>query len=415
MDFRSFNVVVRKSNGDSATKYIDAIDAAGAQVEGIRYGKVLRVTEIKKGQLHYWLMAYRRKKGFSIFKKTNSRRQLEFLQTMSNMLVGYTIGEALSIMIQNFKGMVRDASQRLRQYTIVEQMDPVDALERLGPKYLPQVTIAIIRSNAKVSSLNEAFREGLEFQREILKLQASHAAAMMISIFKFLFAMSFVIITYFYAFPLLDSVGYFALIPETGDAADSVKDMEVYIDVTGLLGIIVTSIWFAIILIVGVGRDLSPEKIEKLILKLPLLNGAMLSRVNFITTYQIYKLLSKGVPLMETFNYVNSEMNDGVLKEDLDRVLRQLTKGDPDWVDSFHSFSDLDRALLKSATHQDEMANVFQAQADQFLSSYDVSITTLMKIHDVIAGLFLIVLIFILTLLMFLPMVGGFDLVNQAS
>jgi type II secretory pathway component PulF len=415
MDFRSFNVAVRKSNGDSSVKYIDAVDSAGATVEGSRYGKVLRVVEVKKGQFHYWVMAYRRKKGFSLFKKTNSRRQLEFLQTMSNMLVGYTIGEALSIMIQNFSGMVRDASQRLRQYTIIDQMDPVDALEKLGPKYLPKVTVAIIRSNSKVSSLNEAFREGLEFQREILKLQSSHAAAMTISIFKFLFAMSFVLLTYFYGFSLLDSVNYFALIPETGKAADSVVDMERYINITGILGLIVTSIWFSIILLVGVGRDISPEKAEKFILKLPLLNGAMLSRVNFITTYQIHKLLSKGVPLMETFKYVNSEMSNGVLKEDLTRVLAQLTKGDPEWVDSFHSFSDLDRALLKSATHQDEMANVFQAQSDQFLSSYDASITTLIKIHDVIAGSFLIVLIFILTLLMFLPMVGGFDLVDQAT
>tara|TARA_B100000949_G_scaffold14773_2_gene11424 strand:- start:2946 stop:4238 length:1293 start_codon:yes stop_codon:yes gene_type:complete len=430
MNFRSFNVTVKKSNGNVTTKYIDAADAAGAQAEAQRYGKPLRVSEVKRGSLwHYW-MSLRRSRGFAfqflgMGKGKNQRLQLEFLQTMSNMLTGYTIGITLSIMIQNFGGMIRDASQRMRQYTIVDQHDPVDALAMLGPKYIPQVTIAIIRSNAKVSSLSQAFREGLEFQREILKIQSSHATAMTMAMFRFIGAMSFVIVSYLYGFALLEEVGYFAMIPETGKAAESVVDLQNYMNWSGVAAIAVSSFWFAVVFTFGALRDI-PElacRVEGWILRIPILRGSMLSRVSFLTTYQISKLLSKGVPLLPSLKSVHEELRgenkkkekQGVLKQDLERVMGLLEKGDPDWVDGFHSFRDVDRALLKSSQSQDEMANVFKAQSDQFLSDYDKSIGSLIKIHDIVAGAFLVVIILILTLLMFLPMVGGFDLVDQAT
>jgi general secretion pathway protein F len=423
MEYRSFQVTVRKSNGILAKKQIDATDEVSAKAEGSLYGKVVRVTAINRGWLGNRIASWRRRQGFTgtgvngwirRYMKRDVRRQIEFLQTMSNMLVGYNVGDALSIMIQNFTGVVRDASQRLRHYIVIEQMNPEDALEKLGNNYFPKVTIAVIRSNAKVSAIHEAFREGLNFQREIIKIQSSHATAMTFSIMGFAGTMAFVLLSWVYGFEMLEDVGYFAMMPEEGAAAESLVDLMLWMDWTGWAATVIFSIWLSIILIFGAGRDINPRFVEKWILRVPILRDAMLNRRNFITTYQIQKLLSKGVNLMETFKYVGDELDDGVLKEDLDRVLMLMEKGDPEWVDGFHSFSDLDRALLKSSTHQDEMANVFKAQSDQFLSSYDQGISQLQMIHKIISGGFMLVLILVLTLLMFLPMLGGFDLVDQA-
>lgn len=402
-----FDVTVRKSTGRITTKEIDAPDASTAKAEGARYGSVLHVKEIRHGFFRNLLASHRRKRGF------NQRRQLEFLQTMSNMLVGYTLGEALAIMTQNFKGVIRDACMRLRRLSIDEQMDPVDALRSLGPKYLPQVTIAIIKSNAKVGALHEAFREGLAFQREILKLQSSHMMILAGSILKFLFSMSLVILNYFYGMQVLEDADYFTLMPESGRSVELMAETVRYIDWSGYGAMAVMGVWTTIILIFGAGRDASPRVVERWLVDIPLLNGVFLSRINFMATYQIHKLLSKGVPLMDSLRYVSTELNDGVLKEDFDRVLGLMERGDPEWIDGFHSFSDLDRALLKSANHMDEMSNVFSAQSDQFLASYDQSVKSIIRIHDVVSAIFLFVLIVILTLVTFLPMVGGFDLVEQ--
>ncbi len=407
MEYRSYNVTVRKSNGRIDTKYIDATDQAGAKAEATRYGKVLKIAPIKNNFFSKWLMNRRARKGFT------DQRQIDFLQTMSNMLVGYPVGEALSIMIQNFSGVMREACQRLRQHVIVEQKDPIDALAMLGPKYIPQVTLAIIRSNAKVAAMHESFREGLEFQREILKIQSTHAMAMGWSMMKFIGAIGAMVATYLWGFWALEDMGYFSLMPETGKGAEGLATTKFWTDVMGIAALTIFGLWFSVICIFAAGRDVAPRTVERWIVKMPLLNGVMLSRINFMITYQIHKLLSKGVPIMDTFNYVNEELKEGVLKDDLNRVLSLLEQGEIDWVDGFHSFSDLDRALLKSATHQDEMANVFKAQSDQFLSSYDRSVSTLILMHNIVGGIFMFALVLIMSLIMFLPMIGGFDLVEQ--
>jgi general secretion pathway protein F len=422
MEYRSFSVTVRKSNGTITRKQIDAVDALAAKAESSIYGKFIRATPIKLGWFGKWRLKRRRKQGFlgsgisgviRRMMKKDVRLQLDFLQTMSNMLVGYNVSDALSIMIQNFSGVMRDASQRMRHYIVIDQLNPEDALEKLGPKYLPRVTIAIIRSNAKVVALHEAFREGMEFHREIVKIQKSQATEMTMAMFGFLISMTFVISCWLFGFELLDDVGYFNLMPDTGKGADSLADVKEWMGWAGIGASIVMTVWVSVILIFGVGRDLFPRKVEKWILHIPMLRESMLNRRSFISTYQMEKLLSKGVPLMQTFTHIAEELEDGVLKEDIERVLSLLERGDPEWVDGFYSFSDLDRALLKSSTHQDEMASVFKAQANQFLTSYEQSMVNLKILHKIVSGMFMAVIVLIMALLMFLPMVGGFDLVDQ--
>ena len=48
-----------------------------------------------------------KKEGF------NQQRRIEFLHTMSNIQVGNTFPDALEIMVQNFTGVIRDASSKL--------------------------------------------------------------------------------------------------------------------------------------------------------------------------------------------------------------------------------------------------------------------------------------------------------------
>lgn len=421
MQFYTYKAVIRKSNGSITTKYIDATSAAIAQMDASRYGRVVRVSLVAPtwfDNLMYTLMKFlpiwltkwipiHPDPGFS------KQHRIEFLQTLSNILVGYPINESLSIMIQNFRGPIQVTCRRLRHSIILTSKDPVDALKELGDRYLPGVTLAIIATNAKVDKLSNAFKEGLNFEREMATLESGQIAKMLEAILWFVGATVMMIAADVYGWSFMESINYFSIMPEEGSSRDMLEATRITLSVFGKIAIATLTIWFLFILVIGAGRDINPSVVERWILHIPIVRAAMLNRRNFLTCYQVNKLLVKGVSLVETLTHVRNELESGVLKDDIARVILLINNGSPDWVDGFHSFSDLDRALLKSSNNQNEIAEIFSAQSDQFLKAYKKSINLLSIFHWVFISVFMIVLIGILSMLMFLPMAGGFDMVNQ--
>jgi hypothetical protein len=329
------------------------------------------------------------------------------------MLAGYNVGEALGVMTQNFKGPIQDVSRRLRVYTVANQLDLVQGFQRLGDKYFPKVTLAIIASNSKVVSMGEALKEGLDFELEIGQMKSSYATNMFFAVLGFIGATIAVLAMHFWGYDALDSVNYFSMMPEEGDSQDMLMDAINAVTFTAYVAMGVGSIWLFMFVFIVLGRDVTPSTVEKWVLKIPLLRGTMLNHLNFVTCYQLHKLLSKGVDLIQALEYVGSEVRKGVLKDDIERVLSRLQVGDTEWQDSFHSFSDLDRALLKSANRQDEIAEVFKAQSDQFLSGFTGSIKALINIHKGLSMFYLFMVVVVLSVIMFLPMVGGFDMLSE--
>tara|TARA_Y100001956_G_scaffold80640_1_gene96236 strand:- start:6812 stop:8044 length:1233 start_codon:yes stop_codon:yes gene_type:complete len=408
MKYITYKVTARKSNGQLVTKKIDAQNEEAARIEALRYGRPIRVVQMKEGLFSKIKAKILKRVGL------NAQGRMEFLQTISNMLVGYNLNEALSVMIQNFSGPIREVSRRLRYETIIKQKDPVDALGELGPKFFPSVTVAIIRSNSKVSKLNEAFREGLNFEREMTTLQKGQMMKVYSSGLWFVIACLMSMGAHWYGWDLMEEVNYFAMMPEKGNSVDMLNNLKHQLAILGWSAAGIFSAWFSVLLFLMFAPDIvSAERAQKVILKIPLVNGVVLSRLNFVACYQIQKLMSKGVPQMAAFKYVSQEQEDGVLKADLERVQGLLKEGSQDWVDGFHSFSDLDRALLKSSTSLEEMADVFGAQSDQFLQKHKDGISGLFWVHWIFAGGLLLPFVVILTLLFALPMIGGFELADQ--
>lgn len=420
MQLQFYKAVIRKSNGQIVNKIIDANSQTAAAQEASRYGRVIRTSLIRPSwfdevlfSIMLWLPNWLTKwmpnnpdPGLS------NRDRIEFLQTLSNMLVGYSLNDALSIMIQNFKGPIRITCRKMRN-AVLSSKDPIDALREMGNRYMPGVTLAIIATNSKVDKLSNAFKEGLSFERDMARLQSGQVVKIIAAMAWFFGTMVMIIVSDLYGWSFMESVNYFALMPESGPSQDALTATRTWLQHSGTAATILLSAWFLFILIIGAGRDLNPSLVEKWILKIPVVKGAMLNRGNFLACYQINKLLSKGVPLAETLKHVRNELEKGVLKDDLGRALELINEGNPDWVDGFHSFSDLDRALLKSSNNQNEIADVFGAQSDQFMFAYEKSVMILTLAHWVFISIFMIILIGVLSMLMFLPMAGGFDMVNQ--
>jgi type II secretory pathway component PulF len=409
MKYIPFIATIKKNNGRIINKEVEATSEDSARIEAGIYGRVLRVMPSKKSWFRRWREKRLERRGFK------DRDRIEMLQTLSNMLVGYKLSDALSVMVQNFSGPIKVASQRVRQLAVLDSKEPVDAFDLLGRKFFPGTTIAIMRSNAKIGHLVDAIKESLEFEREMAAINKGRFLELAMAVVFFFLSGLSIIVTQLYGLDALNSVDYFVMMPESGKSRDLLVDTFSWLSGSYYIAVFALGSWAIFGSIILGGRDIKSQapKIESIVLRIPLLRGAMLNQLNFVTTYQIYKLISKGVPMLEAFKYVEAETREGVLKEDLKRVIECLSNGDVDWVDAFYSFTDLDRALLKSATKEEETADVFKAQSDQFLYAYDKSLGGVVTIHKLFTNFFMIVLVLVFTMIMFLPMMGGFELVDQ--
>lgn len=422
--FQTYKVYFRRSNGEVGVKLIDATSPEFAESDGKRYGRVIRVVASGNSWLISILLMIQmflnkvspsfirdlyswNRRGFKL------RQRIEFLQSLSNMLRGYKLSEALSMLSQNFSGEVRHACRQLRHSCVNESKDIVEALRALGPRYIPGVTLAIIAINAKVGTLDQAFKEGLRFERDMAKLESGYIIKAFFSMMWFVVAIACIWVTDVYGWDFLDEFNYFAVMPEAGDSKDMLDFTRQLLHWTNVVGMVVFAIWSAAIVVIGAGRDVAAETIERWVLRIPIVRGMMLNRINFVACYQVHKLLSKGVSLMEAFQYVVAELPKGVLRDDLIRVIRLIGDGSTEWVDGFHSFGDLERALLKSSTNQDEIAESFDAQADQFLFHYQRSVDMFTIVHVAMMAMFMISYVVVLSMLMFIPMAGGFEMVEQ--
>lgn len=405
--YKTYSVSVRRNDGSVIKKVIDAREPAVARSQGSRYGRVLNAQEIKPSMLDRLKLWWQRRKGF------NQQRRVEFLHTMSNIQVGNTFPDAIEIMIENFTGIIRDASRRIRQHAIIDQQDPIEAVGKLGDKYIPRVTVSIMRANAKASSLVEAFSEGLKFERDIGKMQAKFVGKISMAMLKYVSTSIMMILVFFYGMEFMEDSGYLSIMPGEGTSQELLEDTELLVDVTGYFAMVTLAIWVGLFAFFGVAREKLPSLIERVALKTPVLKGFIVNRNSFLATYKIARLLEKNVELMTSFKYVGDDLEDGVLKDDFKRVLKSMAEGDQRFMDGFHSFTDLHRALLNSANKMEDMADVFFSMSDLFRESFENSLDTLVSIHNWMTNIMLGLLLWILTYVMYLPMVGGFDIIDK--
>lgn len=428
-DFNQYLVEFRRSDNSIGEKIIDAVNADLARADGSRYGRVIQVTKYQK----HWFIRWNdwvENFFYSIVAaiigqaivdemrtpRMSLRHRAELLMSMSSMLRGNDLITSLSLMSQNFKGPIGDACRRLR-YLCDSGWELIPAIREMGPKFMPAVTLAIIAINSKVGTVSNGFRAAYEFEVEMDKMSKTQWLDAADAVLWFWVILLFLIITDVWGWSLLESQGYFSIMPETGPAVDNMKwtrDILSKSSATAIGTLLIWSLCAAFLSLTKTLPDLA-SKIELLIVKIPIINGVMLNRLNFITCYQISRQLEMNVPLTEAFENVVNELPPGVLKDDLARVLEKLYAGDQDWVAGFYSFSDLDRALLKSSQDSREIGEVFAAQAEQFRFYYEKSYSKFALIHRGVMWGFFVPVFIVFGMLMIIPMMGGFDMVKESK
>lgn len=395
-----YKVSIRKRTG-VITKIFDAESADDANTRAEQYGQVLKTVQLKKSVFNALTRPDRPMSDSDRFK---------FFRTLSNFLVGYSLDRSLSFMSENFSNPIKRVCLQLKEG--VQTKDMADVMDDIGVDDFPPMTVAVIRANAQIDTLSNALLEGMAFEKKLLEIQKQESNGLMAATLYFLGAVFGMIATE-YSFPMLDGINYFDLIPEEGKARDLLNGVVWLSSAFFTAALWMLAFWSVLMLNLSVVKNWIPEKIDIIVLKIPLLRGAILARHNFLACYQLSKLISKGIKIDSALKQVVKTVPRGALKEDFNRVINLLTNGSVDWAVGFESFSDLDRALLLSSSDKEGVGEVFRAQADQFISQYKESLQYISYIYYGFAGVFGIVIVYILAMLMFIPSIGGFEMVDN--
>jgi type II secretory pathway component PulF len=395
-----YRISIRKRKG-VITKVFDAENATDATARAEQYGQVLKVVPLKKGLLNILARPN---------KPMSETDRFKFFRTLSNFLVGYSLDRSLTLMSENFANPIRRVCLQLKEG--VQTKDLADAMEDIGIADFPPMTVAVIRANSQVDTLSNALLEGMSFERRLLEIQQQESNGLMAATAYFLAAIIGMIATE-YSFPMLEGINYFDLIPETGKARDLLTSVVWLSSTFFTAALWMLMFWVALMINLSLVKSWIPEIVDNVVLKIPVLRGAMLARHNFLGCYQLSKLISKGIKIDSALKQVESTVPRGALKDDFNRVVDLLTNGSPEWAMGFESFSDLDRALLLSSSDKEGVGEVFRAQADQFIAEYKDSLQYISYIYYTFAGVFGIVIVYILAMLMFIPSIGGFEMVDN--
>ena len=411
---KEYIVTIRQSN-KVVKKKVSAISPDAARAGSEVYGRVInvRTAPIRIGSIFGTLLQnipFIGKYAASwATKRLGANDRFQFFQTLSNFLKGYTVDESLRMMSENFSNPIKRVCNELRT---LPSGDFADQLSVLNESDFPSIIVEVVRANSKVSSLSETLMEAVRFERKLIEIKQQDRLGMYMAIGYFLGA-CFSMIGLWYSYPMLEGMKYFDIIPKEGDARDSLNFLLWISEICYVAAKYLLYAWGGVALWLWMGKWFLPIVTDRIILYIPVLREVMLLRDNFLACYQVGVLVEKGIELRSAIEQVEKSLVDGALKTDFKRVLDLMTKGTPDWQKGFYSFSDLDRALLMSAGSSKEVAQVFQAQADQFLLNHRRGIKWLSKWHIVISAIFGLILIYALTIIMFLPAAGGLQMVDN--
>lgn len=411
---KEYIVTIRQSN-KVVKKKVSAITPDAARAGSEVYGRVINVKKapISFGTIVKTALGSIPMVGNTfaslVTKRLSSNDRFQFFQTLSNFLKGYTVDESLRMMSENFSNPIKRICNEIR---MLPSDDFANQLSILNEKDFPPIFVEVIRANSKVTSLSETLMEVVRFERKILEIKKQDRLGMYMAIGYFLGA-CFSMIGLWYSYPMLDGMKYFDIIPKEGDARDSLNFLMWLSEICYIAAKYILYAWFGVAIALWQGGWFIPILTDRAILYVPILREVLLLRGNFLACYQVGVLVEKGIELRSAIEQVEKSLDAGALKTDFKRVLDLMTQGAPDWQKGFYSFSDLDRALLMSAGSSKEVAQVFQAQADQFLLNHRAGIRWLSIWHIAVSAVFGLILIYALTIIMFLPAAGGLQMVDQ--
>jgi len=286
-----------------------------------------------------------------------------FLMRLATM-IGSRVSpnEALRMMITSFQGRIKEAAKSA--YPLVLRGKTLGEVLAADTRNFPGSIGLLIKSGSAGGNTAHALREAAEFERSIGEASKNTMFALLRS---FLYM--------FIALGLLVGNQY-VIIPKMFDSPIMKMGKKVNVDTylamgfwTMVLTIAVMVTLVSLIILATIGRRLAPDKVDNLILRMPVMRDLVISQDNYVGLFRLSLLIKAGVPMGEALQSCADSTRPGALREDFRRAYAGLRNGEK-WALFMKTLHPTDRAALVMMPDNDELAKNLNYIADQSKALY---------------------------------------------
>ena len=319
-----------------------------------------------------------------------------FLMRLSTMIGSkFPVSDALKLMVSSFSGKIREAAK-----TALPQVDrgvPLGEALSLDARNFPGSIGLLIKTGSASGDTPGALREAAEFERLIG--EASRGA---------LFAILRSFMYMFMALGLL-VVNQYVIVPKMFNS--SIMKMAKNTDFSGWVTMGLVAMWTTILIMVVLlflvglatfGRRVAPDRVDALILKMPIMRDIVISQDNYIGLYRMSLLTRAKVPMNEVLASCAESSRPGALREDFKRAYGGMKRGEK-WARYMMTLHPTDRAALMLMPDQDELAKNLNYMAEQSKALYLQRLGVVSPTMDVISAVLISVAGFIVLVVTTVP------------
>ena len=346
-----------------------------------RLGQVVSLSEVKQAR-------------FSLGMKRQDR--FVFLMRMATMIGSrFPVTEALRLVISSFTGTIREAARTALPQ--VEAGVPLGEALARDSKNFPGSIGLLIKTGSAGGNTANALREAAEFERLIGEASKGAFFAVVRSYAYMFVALALLAVNQYYVVPEM----FNSSIMKMAEDADFSfwENIGWYFLVFQAVAIGILSF---LVVLGTVGRRMAPDRVDALILKIPVMKDIVISQDNFIGLYRMSLLVEAGVPLNEAIASCYESSRPGALKEDFKRASMALKRGDK-WAKHMMTLHPTDRAALTLMPDNDELAKNLNYMAEQSKALYLERLKVVSPIMDVISALMMSVAGFIILIVTTIP------------
>lgn len=326
----------------------------------------------------------------------NRNERFVFLMRLSTMIGSkFPVSEALKLMMSSFGGKIREAAKNALPQ--VDRGVPLGEALSSDVRNFPGSIGLLIKTGSASGDTAGALREAAEFERLIGEASRGAMFAIVRSFLYMFLALALLIVNQYVIIPKMFNSSIMKMAKET--------DFSIWSTI-GLIAMWVTIaimvILMGLVALATFGRRIAPDKVDGLILKMPIMRDIVISQDNYIGLYRMSLLVRANVPMHEALASCAESTRPGALREDFKRAYGGLKRGEK-WAKYMMTLHPTDRAALMLMPDVDELARNLNYMAEQSKALYLQRLGIISPTMDVVSAMLISVAGFIVLIVTTVP------------
>lgn len=324
----------------------------------------------------------RRVRGFDLTPGMGSTERYTFLVRLSTMMrskVG--TAEALRLLAAAFKGQIHNAA--IKMLTRVESGDDLATAMELDRKNFPPTLSAMVRAGTAGGQTWKALRDAADFEYELSQIKKTSRRGIWTAMGSFLIAAALMIGTTQWFGPWVMESPIIA-----GNSSVDVGWVATAGNVLTVMLIMVLASLALLTWMATIGRIISPDFFDAIIVKVPYYRELVLAQTNYVTLYKLGLLIRSGVRIEESLSLTSESCPRGALRTDLVRAVGAVRSGRP-WGQVMATLHSTDRAALIASTNREDVAQTLGVLAVQYRDIYVQRVSTFSPALQLLSAVFM--------------------------